>query len=109
MPEADKILSQHEVDALLSAIDSGGGESGASAPAEPYDFRRPSRLPSGPLRYVHALHDGFARSHGRSMPSQAPVWKRRSAKPYQSSGSSGAAIVAFCHVARSSAAERSRG
>jgi len=62
MPDADKILSQHEVDALLSAIDSGGGEPGAGAPAEPYDFRRPSRLPSGPLRYVHALPEGFARA-----------------------------------------------
>lgn len=62
MPEADKILSQHEVDALLSAIDSGGGEPGAATPAEPYDFRRPSRLPSGPLRYVQALHEGFARA-----------------------------------------------
>lgn len=63
MPESDKILSQHEVDALLSAIDSGGGESPAeSASAEPYDFRRPSRIPPGPLRYLHSLHENFAKS-----------------------------------------------
>ena len=62
MPDAAKILSQHEVDALLSAIDSGGGEPSGEIPAEPYDFRRPSRIPAGPLRYIHALHESFARS-----------------------------------------------
>lgn len=62
MPEADKILSQHEVDALLSAIDSGGGDAAAEAPAEPYDFRRPSRIPPGPLRYLHAMHETYARA-----------------------------------------------
>lgn len=62
MPEADKILSQHEVDALLSAIDSGGADSSAEPAAEPYDFRRPSRIPPGPLRYLHAMHEGFARA-----------------------------------------------
>lgn len=62
MPDADKILSQHEVDALLSAIDSGGGEPSGETPAEPYDFRRPSRIPAGPLRFIHALHESFARS-----------------------------------------------
>jgi flagellar motor switch protein FliM len=61
MPEADKILSQHEVDALLSAIDSGGGESSAESSAEPYDFRRPSRIPPGPLRFIHTMHEGYAR------------------------------------------------
>jgi flagellar motor switch protein FliM len=61
MPETDKILSQHEVDALLSAIDSGGGESSAESAAEPYDFRRPSRIPPGPLRFIHTMHEGFAR------------------------------------------------
>ena len=62
MPEADKILSQHEVDALLSAIDSGVGEASGEAVAEPYDFRRPSRIPPGPLRFLHSMHEGFARA-----------------------------------------------
>lgn len=62
MPEADKILSQHEVDALLSAIDSGGGESAADRSAEPYDFRRPARIPREPLRFLQALHENFARA-----------------------------------------------
>jgi flagellar motor switch protein FliM len=62
MPEADKILSQHEVDALLSAIDTGAGEPSGESAAEPYDFRRPSRIPPGPLRYLHTLYEGFARA-----------------------------------------------
>jgi len=62
MPDADKILSQHEVDALLSAIDSSPGDAGGETPAEPYDFRRPSRIPAGPLRFIHAVHETFARS-----------------------------------------------
>jgi len=62
MPDADKILSQHEVDALLSAIDSGVSESPGDPQAEPYDFRRPSRIPPGPLRFIHAMHEGFARA-----------------------------------------------
>jgi flagellar motor switch protein FliM len=62
MPEADKVLSQHEVDALLSAIDSGGRDPASETPAEPYDFRRGSRIPAGPLRFVHALHESFAKS-----------------------------------------------
>lgn len=63
MPETDKILSQHEVDALLSAIDSGaGGDPHADASAEPYDFRRPSRIPPGPLRFLHSMHESFARA-----------------------------------------------
>jgi flagellar motor switch protein FliM len=61
MPDADKILSQHEVDALLSAIDSGTTEAG-DPQAEPYDFRRPSRIPPGPLRFIHAMHESFARA-----------------------------------------------
>lgn len=62
MPEADKILSQHEVDALLSAIDSGAAEPVAEPTAEPYDFRRPSRIPPVPLRYIQSMHEGFARA-----------------------------------------------
>jgi flagellar motor switch protein FliM len=67
MPEADKILSQHEVDALLSAIDSGGGESTADRTAEPYDFRRPSRIPAEPLRFLQSIHENFARALQESL------------------------------------------
>jgi flagellar motor switch protein FliM len=62
MAEADKILSQHEVDALLLAIDSGTAESASDVSEERYDFRCPSRVPSGQLRFLHSIHEGYARS-----------------------------------------------
>ena len=62
MPDPERILSQHEVDALLSAIDSGGGEARPSAPAHPYDFKRPTRVPHDQIRAIQALHEGFARN-----------------------------------------------
>ncbi|HXG62773.1 MAG TPA: FliM/FliN family flagellar motor switch protein, partial [Planctomycetota bacterium] len=62
MPESDKILSQHEVDALLSAIDSGAGELPSEATAVPYDFRRPVRLSGEQIRALEALHELYARS-----------------------------------------------
>lgn len=62
MPESDKILSQHEVDALLSAIDSGAGELPSETTAVPYDFRRPVRLSGDQVRAVEALHELYARS-----------------------------------------------
>src|SRR2546428_6458141 len=62
MPDPERILSQHEVDALLSAIDSGGGEARPSAPAHPYDFKRPTRVPHDQVRAIQALHEGFARN-----------------------------------------------
>jgi flagellar motor switch protein FliM len=66
MSEADKILSQHEVDALLSAIDSGEVEvtpEAAAAPqAMPYDFKRPERVARDQLRSIETLHDVYARN-----------------------------------------------
>jgi flagellar motor switch protein FliM len=62
VPESDKILSQHEVDALLSAIDSGAGELPSEATAVPYDFRRPVRLSGDQVRALEALHELYARS-----------------------------------------------
>jgi flagellar motor switch protein FliM len=62
MAEPDKILSQHEVDALLSAIDTGSGEAAKDVAVEPYDFRRPSRVPAEQVRFLQVLHEGFART-----------------------------------------------
>lgn len=66
MPDADKILSQSEVDALLSAIGSGEVEIPQDAPSEPqgfaYDFKRPQRVTRDQLRGVEALHEAFARN-----------------------------------------------
>jgi flagellar motor switch protein FliM len=62
MPDADKILSQHEVDALLSAIDSGAGDAKPPPSALPYDFKRPARVPREHLRALQALHEGLAKN-----------------------------------------------
>ncbi|HEX7901615.1 MAG TPA: flagellar motor switch protein FliM, partial [Planctomycetota bacterium] len=62
MAEAERILSQNEVDALLSAIDSGTQVGGGDDAAVPYDFRHPSRLGRDRVRGLQALHEGFARS-----------------------------------------------
>jgi flagellar motor switch protein FliM len=62
MADAGRILSQHEVDALLSAIDTGTAGAAADLSAAPYDFRRPSRLSRDQLRGIEALHEGYARS-----------------------------------------------
>ncbi len=66
MAEPDKILSQHEVDALLSAIDSGeievGVEETAGRQVMPYDFKRPERVARDQLRAIETLHDVFARN-----------------------------------------------
>lgn len=66
MAEGDRILSQQEVDALLSAIDSGEvevtPETAEPAPgAVPYDFKRPERVPREQLRALETLHELYAR------------------------------------------------
>lgn len=65
MAEGD-VLTQNEVDALLSAI--GGGEVELS-PGEQtarqvvlYDFKRPERVARDQLRAIETLHDVFARN-----------------------------------------------
>ncbi len=61
------ILSQEEVDALLSAVSSGEltPESVSQALIEKnvtlYDFRRPGRVSKDQMRTLHALNDSFAR------------------------------------------------
>ena len=81
------ILSQEEVDALLSAVsaggeselgslvDSGGGGGGdeKKAAAEPekalslYDFRRPDRVSKDQMRTLQNLHEGYARQFSTSL------------------------------------------
>jgi flagellar motor switch protein FliM len=66
MADPERILSQSEVDALLSAIDSGDVEvvpASSSAPqAVPFDFRRPDRLGPERLVEVERRHEGYARA-----------------------------------------------
>ncbi|GMV97673.1 MAG: flagellar motor switch protein FliM [Phycisphaerae bacterium] len=71
------VLDQSEVDALLSAVDSG-------APLQPdsevfsrgrtrqqevrgYDFKRPERVSKDQMRSLEAIHEGFARNFGASL------------------------------------------
>ncbi len=65
MAEGDRILSQQEVDALLSAIDSGEVEvtpqSEAAPRAVPYDFKRPERVTRDQLRALEVFHELLAR------------------------------------------------
>ncbi len=71
------ILSQAEVDALLSAVSGGGAMPAASAAPPPmappradpvtgksvalYDFRRPDRVSKDQMRTLQNLHEGYAR------------------------------------------------
>ena len=67
------VLSQEEIDALLSAASDQGG------PAQPafegdqktsvvgYNFRRPDRVTKDQIRSLHFLHDRFARNVSTSM------------------------------------------
>jgi len=61
------ILSQEEIDALMSAVNSGDlvvSPSDASLVAQnvsPYDFRRPTRLSKEHLRALTSIHESFAR------------------------------------------------
>jgi flagellar motor switch protein FliM len=82
-------LDQSEVDALLAAVDSGGGggalgagegvtasPGGAGASAQPlrapvevaaYDFKRPERVSKEQMRALEALHETFARNFGAAL------------------------------------------
>lgn len=65
MPE---ILSQEEIDTLLSALTSGQlkveevGEEHKERKIKPYDFRRPSKFSKDQLRTLEMLHESFSRS-----------------------------------------------
>ncbi|HQH71889.1 MAG TPA: flagellar motor switch protein FliM [bacterium] len=62
------ILSQNEIDALLSAFATGEGSAEAAAEEEErvrevkvYDFNHPDRFSKDQIRTMHNLHDHFAR------------------------------------------------
>lgn len=67
------ILSQDEVDLLLSAVSEGGVEEDLAARAdEPilstYDFRRPERVSKDQLKGLQSLFEAFARELGIALP-----------------------------------------
>ena len=65
-----KILSQHEIDALLgsAAIHQAIGDATAAArPYIRYNFRRPDRVSKDQIRSMHFMHDRFARNMAQSL------------------------------------------
>jgi flagellar motor switch protein FliM len=66
-----KILSQEEIDALLSTASEMGQAVRAEAPPAdgyaPYNFRRPDRVTKDQLRALQFLHDRFARNVATSL------------------------------------------
>ncbi|MBE0467731.1 MAG: flagellar motor switch protein FliM, partial [Candidatus Desulforudis sp.] len=62
-----EILSQGEIDAILSAVATGRvkaedlRETEAQAAYKPYDFRRPNKFSKDQLRTLQTLHEGYAR------------------------------------------------
>jgi len=66
-----KILSQDEIDALLSSAPSGdaatiAGDAGLGGVIT-YNFRRPDRISKDQIRSLHFLHDRFARNAASSL------------------------------------------
>jgi len=76
------VLSQTEVESLLSAMAAGGAEATtAAAPAAnqpfapprprekitPYDFKRPERVGKEQMRALQTLHEGFGRNFGAAL------------------------------------------
>ena len=79
-----ELLDQSEVDALLSAVDSGDvssaepeqsvkifsrrrGRTDADMEIRPYDFKRPERVSKDQMRALENLHEGFSRNFGASV------------------------------------------
>ncbi len=78
----DEVLSQDEVESLLSAMDPAAAAASAplarparSVPAAtrsrekvtPYDFKRPERVGKEQMRALQSLHEGFGRNFGAAL------------------------------------------
>lgn len=63
----DRVLSQEEIDSVFRNLKDSDAEDDQSKKAEPYDFRRPDRIPKDQLRAIHLLHENFARSLASSL------------------------------------------
>lgn len=75
------VLDQSEVDALLSAVETGQVEEEPeevrifsrtridweSVEVRPYDFKRPERVSKDQMRALETLHEGFARNFGAAL------------------------------------------
>lgn len=74
----DEVLSQDEVESLLSAMDPAAASRAApvqEAPVaprsrekvSPYDFKRPERVGKEQMRALQSLHEGFGRNFGAAL------------------------------------------
>jgi flagellar motor switch protein FliM len=70
----ENILSQDEVDALLSAVDRGELPDGGSAEGEAagklvirYNFRKPNRVSKDQIKMLQSIHETFARLYASSL------------------------------------------
>ena len=73
----ERILSQEEIDALLSAVDRGEikvPDARTPAPLRNpgvrYDFRKPNRVSKDQTRKLHSIHETFARQWAASLTAQ---------------------------------------
>jgi flagellar motor switch protein FliM len=77
---ADEVLSQSEVESLLTAMESNTAHKAPAAPAAtpirtarhrekvtPYDFKRPERVGKEQMRALQSLHEGFGRNFGAAL------------------------------------------
>jgi flagellar motor switch protein FliM len=77
---ADEVLSQSEVESLLSAMESHTARQAAAKPSAapirtarhrekvtPYDFKRPERVGKEQMRALQSLHEGFGRNFGAAL------------------------------------------
>lgn len=76
MAKGSEVLSQDQIDALLSALDSGSAslqsiqEKGQSGDVRPYDFRHPSKFSREHTHTLHAIHESFGRLLGTQLTTQ---------------------------------------
>src|SRR6187455_2676764 len=81
---ADEVLSQAEVESLLTAMEAQGSAAVAEAALSPapgasrgsarsrdkvmlYDFKRPERVGKEQMRALQSLHEGFGRNFGAAL------------------------------------------
>src|SRR6185503_10401292 len=76
---AEEVLSQAEVESLLTTMEAGGARTGAPKPTPPkgpsrlrdrvlpYDFKRPERVGKEQMRALQSLHEGFGRNFGAAL------------------------------------------
>ncbi len=66
-PPVDRVLSQEEIDSVFRSVRDTHRDLDPAASAQPYDFRRPDRIPRDQLRAIHLLHENFSRSLASSL------------------------------------------